>query len=510
MKKTLYPPDAQHHKQGRLRPMGAVIMAFALLCCVLACSPTAKEQAPANTFMANGKTVNKAEFDANMNNMLAESGIPAISVAIISDNQVVYTNQYGYKNMASKAAVDEATVFEAASLTKCFLTYVAHKLVQEGKLDLDKPMHEYLPHDRLAYDERYKQITPRMLLSHTSGIENWQYMNNPDTLEILRNPGEGFVYSGEGYQYLNLVIEQILGKTYDEYMEELVFKPFGLKHTYTRYDTTNNVPANYATGYSFFAKEIDKWKNQIAVPASGNHLPAADFAKMMIGAFNGENLTPATITQLTQPVAKMAPPVPNSPSMSLGYMTVYPENDTIISFGGSNDGYKAWVSYSTVSNSGLVFMTNNDIGVSALKYINELTVNLDLSDYLFLLEFPQYPSDLFPVLKAFNEGTIDDMLAKVNEINTAKAADGGIAFSEMNMLSSILFKGSREAALKLMEQNAELHPDNPEAFFNLAQINMAMNNLEKAYEYLKKCQAINPDYNGLAATLAQVEQAIKG
>jgi len=125
-------------------------------------------------FVSNNEKINKKEFDKKIDSVLAITNIPAVSLAIIEDNKIVYSNSFGYKHQLKKELVDNNTLFEACSLSKIYLVAAAYKLVDQGLLDLDKPIFEYKTNEKLAYDARYKSITPRMILSHTSGIENWE------------------------------------------------------------------------------------------------------------------------------------------------------------------------------------------------------------------------------------------------------------------------------------------------------------------------------------------------
>ena len=154
---------------------------------------------------------------------MKEMNVPGLSLAIINDGKVVYHTVKGYANVGEKRLVNDKTIFEGASLSKPLFAYTIMFLVEEGKLDLDKPLHEYLDyhyHGIDKADERYKQITARMVLSHTTGFPNWR----PDyDLIIHFDPGTNFGYSGEGYIFLERVIQSILNTDYK-----------GLKHIFRK------------------------------------------------------------------------------------------------------------------------------------------------------------------------------------------------------------------------------------------------------------------------------------
>src|SRR5262249_11831103 len=117
-------------------------------------------------------------------------------------------------------------IFEAASLTKPVVAYAALKLADSGQLDLDAPLSKYLPEPYIKDDDRLKLITTRRVLSHTTGFPNWRPAGQP--LKIHFTPGERFSYSGEGYVYLQKVIEQISGQPLDAFMKKTVLEPLGM------------------------------------------------------------------------------------------------------------------------------------------------------------------------------------------------------------------------------------------------------------------------------------------
>jgi len=133
--------------------------------------------------------------------------IPGLSIAIINNSKVVYRQTFGYANLEKKIPVTNKTIFEGASISKSVFAFFAMKHVEEGKLDLDKPLYEYLPYPDIEYDERYKKITARIVLSHRSGFPNWRENEKDKKLKIKFEPGTAYEYSGEGYQYLAMVLK---------------------------------------------------------------------------------------------------------------------------------------------------------------------------------------------------------------------------------------------------------------------------------------------------------------
>jgi hypothetical protein len=138
--------------------------------------------------------------------------IPGVSLALIKDGGVVYYKTYGVRNTFTGEKVDENTLFEAASITKPVFALAVQKLAERGIIDLDKPLYLYLPYPDIESDERYKLITARHVLTHRTGFPNWRSMNKDGKLNIKFTPGTDYSYSGEGFEYLKIVIEKITGK----------------------------------------------------------------------------------------------------------------------------------------------------------------------------------------------------------------------------------------------------------------------------------------------------------
>lgn len=101
--------------------------------------------------------------------------MPALSIAIINDGKVVYHRVKGYANKEKKILADSNSIFEGASISKSVFGFFVMTFVEDGILDLDKPLYEYLPNPDIENDERYKKINARMVLSHRSGFPNWRY-----------------------------------------------------------------------------------------------------------------------------------------------------------------------------------------------------------------------------------------------------------------------------------------------------------------------------------------------
>jgi len=140
----------------------------------------------------DGSTIKVDELDAQFRRLQSAANVHGISIAIVSSDRIFFQKSYGYLNIKTRQALEHTHNFYAASLSKPLFAFMVMKLVDSGELDLDKPLVEYLDdplpsykfkhgyegYQELENDDRYKKITARMCLAHTSGFPNWRYISN--------------------------------------------------------------------------------------------------------------------------------------------------------------------------------------------------------------------------------------------------------------------------------------------------------------------------------------------
>ena len=168
--------------------------------------------------------------------------VPGIGVAVIEGGRT-WQRGVGLACRDPERPVGAATLFEGASLGKPVFAALVLRLRDAGVLDLDRPLHDYL---RLpGADGRIRRITGRHVLSNTTGLPNWRL--EPGPLRAQSDPGKKFTYSGEGYFYLQRVIEHLAGNSTERTMAEHLFVPLGM--TSSSYAWRHDFGAIMAKGY---------------------------------------------------------------------------------------------------------------------------------------------------------------------------------------------------------------------------------------------------------------------
>jgi CubicO group peptidase (beta-lactamase class C family) len=233
--------------------------------------------------------------------LMERAHVPGLSIAVIRDAEIIWTGSFGVKSNETKEAVNDTTVFQAASLSKTTFAYAVMKLVERRELDLDTPLSDYLPGRYIENDDRVKLITARMVLSHTTGFPNWRPKGG--ALRLYFTPGEKFSYSGEGYVYLQKVVEHITGQPLDRFMQEQVFKPLGMRHS--SYEWRDEYESNHAVGHNKFAIATDRGRMRHANAAASLYTTARDYARFLVAMMRGTGLQEKSIGEMLTPQVQL-------------------------------------------------------------------------------------------------------------------------------------------------------------------------------------------------------------
>lgn len=248
----------------------------------------------------DGSKISTAEIDATVTRLIKAAEVSGAGIAILNGDRVVYENGYGFRDTEKKLPLTTDSVMCAASFTKVAFAYLVMQLVQEGQLDLDKPVYQYLPkplpdypqYSDLKDDPRYRRITSRMLLSHTSGFPNWRAFEDDHKLHIHFEPGTRFAYSGEGIDLLQLVVETITKRDLEDLMQERVFRPLGM--TRTSMVWRPEFENNYANGYDEYGRSLGPQKREQADAAGSMQTTLHDFARFIAAVMRGDGLNKKT------------------------------------------------------------------------------------------------------------------------------------------------------------------------------------------------------------------------
>jgi len=318
-------------------------------------------------------------LDKRIPELLAETRVPGLSLAVVKDSALAWRRSYGVVSVESKAPVSDDTVFEAGSVSKTVFAYAALKLCEKGILSLDAPLTRYMA-ERPRTDPRVNLITFRRVLCHTTGLPNWR---SSSTLSLAFTPGEQWSYSGEGYWYLQTVITHLLGRvdpdtcsTFEgglrvcatdigDYLKANVLNPFGM--SMSGYIWNPDYEARAAQGHDSDGRIRSPRRRASAVDAAryaaagGLHTTATEYARFMIEVLDPKPPDAYRLgRQMRDEMIRPHVKVDSTSSWALGWQVVQGPVGDVISHGGDNPGFKAFVVASVAHNAGWVILMNGD------------------------------------------------------------------------------------------------------------------------------------------------------
>jgi CubicO group peptidase (beta-lactamase class C family) len=235
--------------------------------------------------------------------LLQKENVPGLQLSYTKGN-TTKTYNLGVRQAGTQQAVTATSIFQAASLGKVVLAYVALRLHDRGVLDLDKSLLAYAPYPRLQPDPRAARITARRVLTHTTGLPPWaEYPLAPtwptSALRLKYAPDSCWNYSGEGYVWLQKTMEHLTGKSFEVLAREEVFGPLGMKNS--SFVWQDRFTAVAATGHDDKSKPTDVKKFAAPYGAFSLLTTATDYGRFLQAILIGRGLKPATARLLTTP-----------------------------------------------------------------------------------------------------------------------------------------------------------------------------------------------------------------
>lgn len=254
----------------------------------------------------------KTKLDVHVPQLMQETGAKGLAIAVIENGRVRHVKTWGLRN-TSGDPLTTSTVMYGASLTKAVFAYTVMQLAEEGRINLDKSIVEYLPkplpdypeEDKysswkdLSGDERWRMLTPRILMNHGSGFANFGFLEPDRKLRFHFAPGARYAYSGDGYILLQFVLERGLGLDVGAEMQHRVFDRFGMTNTSMIWRP--DFAQNLADGWDADGKSEPHDERSTVRAAGSMDTTIADFAKFSAAFMRGEGLSQIGRAEITRP-----------------------------------------------------------------------------------------------------------------------------------------------------------------------------------------------------------------
>ena len=273
------------------------LSAIALVLCTQLGASLAVAAPPRDFRRLDGSTISTAAISDTISRAVVAGRVTGAGVTLFRDRQIAYMKTYGVRDKEKGLPLTADSMMAAASLTKVAFAYMVMQLVDEKILDLDKAVCEYLPkplpdydlYQDLAGDPRYKKITARMLLAHTSGFPNWRRFNDDGKLHIAFEPGSRFAYSGEGIYLLQMVVESVTKMPLEDLMRKRIFGPFGMARTSMVWEP--RFETDYAKGYDEQEHSLGPQRRKHVDAAGSMQTTLADYSRFLLAVIEGRGLS---------------------------------------------------------------------------------------------------------------------------------------------------------------------------------------------------------------------------
>jgi len=323
-------------------------------------------------------------FHEFVNKTMEEWKVPGLAIAIVKDGKVIFAEGFGFRDVKEGLKVTPQTLFAIGSCTKAFTAVAMGILVDEGKLDWDKPARNYLPSFKLHDPFASERMTPRDLATHRSGLPRHDQMwyNSSftrkelfDRLQYLE-PSEDF---RSVWQYQNLMfmtagylVGQIAGTSWEKFVQQRILNPLGMKNSNFSVATSQQAP-DFALPYKEEKDEVKEipFRNIDTIgPAGSINSSVTDVSQWILLNLNkgkhGEEqiISEASLKQIHSPQMVMPGSLKYDEILYSNYgmgwgITPY-RGHLMLSHGGGIDGFTALVSFMPRDNIGMVILTNMD------------------------------------------------------------------------------------------------------------------------------------------------------
>ncbi|WP_299272608.1 serine hydrolase [uncultured Psychroserpens sp.] len=512
----------------------SIVFIVGLLLVVLSCK-NKKQEKPFERTIENSllpefsKSLDSLLF-MDIQDRLSYYKVPGLSLSIIENDSIVKSKFYGYsdKNLKFKGNVN--TMFQSASTGKSLTATLVMQLVDEGILDLDTDINQYLKTWKIPENNYNKNevITLKMLLSHTSGLSTHGFDGYkktdtlPDIYQILngiypansakvvskQKPQAKWNYSGGGYQVIQLIIEDVTGRSFVDIATEKLIKPLKLTNTVWQTRLEKKYYPNVSKEYYKGDQMLEGGWYNLASNGAGGGLwtTPKDLAKFII-TLNTANYKKNAIQLSHKSVIEMQTQQAQDKAFGLGLFLDIQDDYTAIYHPGGNMGFRTMMYYIPKTKQGIVIMANSD---NAWYMIPEI---MRAASYVYM--WPSYKVKIKEesiVSNYINEFIRDNDLKKLKSklnLKPKKDVNKNAIYNELSDFGASQYQIWRmKESIALFKINNELFQDSLDTYINLGMAYRRNENYELAKEAFERGMEIDSTDGFLIEKINEMDKKI--
>jgi CubicO group peptidase (beta-lactamase class C family)/D-alanyl-D-alanine dipeptidase len=339
-----------------------------------------------------------AMLDAFIRREMADKELPGVSIALVEDRQIVWQQGYGFSNPKAKTPITADTVFRVGSVSKLFTDIAVMKLVEQGKLDLDTPVTNYLP-DFKPRNSFNKPITLRQLMSHRAGlvreppVGSYFDSSSPTLAETVKSlnqtalvyaPETRLKYSNAGLATVGYVLEKTQNELFADYLKHAVLDPLGMKNT--SFKPTPEITKNLAKArmWTVFGKTFETPTFELGiVPAGSMYTTTTDLAGFASAIFNANSSLPGAFLK-KETLEKMWTPQFAAPGQKtgagIGFFMSEVEGHRSVGHGGAIYGFSTQLGLLPEDKLGVIVVSTEDVSNGVTTRIADVALKAMLAE----------------------------------------------------------------------------------------------------------------------------------
>jgi CubicO group peptidase (beta-lactamase class C family) len=447
--------------------------------------------------------------------------VNAVSIAVIKDYKVEWVKAYGYADISEKRLATPLTLFQAASISKSINSLGILKLVEEGKLGLDNDINNYLKDWRFPYDSisKGKKISIANLLNHTAGLSIGGFggyekgAKLPTTIETLDGlkpsnsnavrsifePGLKSQYSGGGITITQLILENVTGEKYEDYMKKNILTPLQMNNSSFNQPPAIEKEKSLATGYNFDKEVKGKYHIYPEKAAAGLWTNPTDLAKYIIE-------TQLSLLGKSNKILSKEMSVKRIDN-NFGVFINDFKGTKYFGHNGGNEGFVCYYGGDLEDGNGIVVMTNGRM----FPIINEIVASIASLNNWKNFPFEHQKESISLTIRKECYKDIDKGIELYKNLKKNNSADYNFSDeSELNQLGYKLMSDSKiESAIKIFTLNVNEFPNSAnvydsrgEAYFNKKEYLLSKS------DYLKSLE-LDPTNQNAKEMLLKIEKLVQ-